>query len=194
MARDDRLRWEARYGEGARALAAAPPSPFLAAHAHLLRGRVLDVAAGAGRNALFLARRGCIVHAVDIAFAGLQAAAAAARRERLPLHCLQADLESLPLPDDHYDAVVNIRFLYRPLLPLLRRRVRPGGLVVFETFLAGRAASGHPRNPAFLLERGELAQAFAGFTFLVLEEGLCDDGSGPAWLGRAVARRPDGLG
>lgn len=194
MARDDRLRWEARYREGAAALAAAAPSPFLAAHAHLLRGRVLDVAAGAGRNALFLARRGCLVHAVDIAFAGLEAAASVARRDGLPLHCLQADLESLPLPDDHYDAVVNIRFLHRPLLPLLRRTVRPGGIVVFETFLADQAAAGHPRNPAFLLERGELARAFAGFTFLVLEEGRCDDASGPAWLGRAVARRPHSLG
>lgn len=191
MSQEDRKRWEARYATRAAALAADPPSPFVREHASLFSGRVLDVAAGAGRNAVFLARRGCVVDAVDIALGGLRAAVAEARRSNLGLRAIQADLETLPLPPAHYDGVINIRYLQRSLFPSLRRTVRPGGIVLFETFLVDQGRNGHPRNPAFLLERGELAAAFDDFDILLCEEGCFDEGSGPVFLGRLIARRPE---
>jgi 2-polyprenyl-3-methyl-5-hydroxy-6-metoxy-1,4-benzoquinol methylase len=190
MSREDRERWEARYAAQAAALATEPPSPFLREHASLFSGQVLDVAAGAGRNALFLARRGCSVHAVDLAFGGLRAATAEAQRSNLSLHGIQADLEDLSLPRSRYDGVINIRYLQRSLFPALRQTVRPGGILLFETFLVDQGRGGHPRNPAFLLERGELAATFADFDILVSEEGSFDDGAGTVFLGRLIARRP----
>jgi SAM-dependent methyltransferase len=184
---EDRLRWEARYT--APESRAEPPSAFLMTHADLVRGRVLDVAAGAGRNALFLARRGNSVEAVDIAFAGLRRARAAALAEGLSLLAVQADLESFPLPHNRYDAAINIRYLQRSLFPGLQRAVKPGGVILFETFLIDQQARGHPHNPAFLLQRGELRAAFAGCDIAVYEEGLFEANGAPAYLARMIARR-----
>jgi len=191
MSRDDQNRWEARYAGDAAALSLQPPSPFLRAHAPLLHGRILDIAAGAGRNALFLADRGNVVHAIDVACGGLAALQVAARRAERAVHCLQADLETYPLRPAYYDAIIDIRYLQRSLFASMRRALRPGGVVLVETFLREQAQSGHPRNPAFLLERGELLAAFAGFEILVHSEGRVDDGGEPAHLGRIIARRPE---
>jgi len=196
----ERQRWEERYRAAA---AAAPPGPrpdrprgpdeppsrLVAAAADQIRGRVLDVAAGAGRNALFLARRGCQVEALDFAHAGLRLALATARREGLRLGVVQADLTSYPLPVGRYDAVINTRYLLRSLFPALRRALKPGGLVVFETFLVQQLTIGHARNPDFLLQPGELRAAFADLDIVSYEEGLFVDGSRDAYLARLLARR-----
>lgn len=186
----DRARWETRYASRADDLPAAP-SRFLGEHGHLLpTGRALEVACGDGRNTLWLARQGYVVDAIDIAAAGLARLARVARRERLPVCPVLADLTAPPLVQGAYAVVLNIRFLQRSLFDVLRRCVRPGGVIVFETFLREQARTGHPRNPAFLLEPGELRARFADFTAIVDEEGLFDTESGPAYLARLIALRP----
>jgi SAM-dependent methyltransferase len=187
--RDDRQRWEERYATGGR-YPDEGPSEFLVAHADLIRGRVLDVAAGVGRNALFLARRGNTVEAIDIAFAGLRVARAAAVAEGLRVLPLQADLESFPLPTARYDAAINIRYLQRSLFAALQRAVKPGGIILFETFLIDQLGVGHIKNPAFLLQHGELRAAFSSCELLAYEEGLFPSREQPAYLARMVARRP----
>lgn len=184
---EDRKRWEDRYATGG--AGSGDPSDFLVAHAELLQGRILDVAAGAGRNALFLARRGRHVDMLDIAYAGLQIARNAARAEGLDLWAVQADLESFPLPPTRFDAALNIRYLQRSLFEPLQHTVRPGGIILFETFLIDQQAIGHPRNPAFLLQHGELRAAFSRCEMVAYEEGLFHTGSEPVYLARMVARR-----
>ena len=184
----DRERWEERYGAGSPRNDA--PSEFLVTHADLIHGRVLDLAAGAGRNALFLARRGNAVDALDISIAGLRIARAAAVDAGLRLLAVQVDLESFPLPRERYDAVINIRYLQRSLFEPMQRAVKPGGIILFETFLKDQQSIGHPRNPAFLLHRGELRSAFSRCELLAYEEGLFETHSGRAYLARMVARRP----
>lgn len=186
MADNDRIQWEARYAASA---SAVRPSAFLRACAPWLRGRVLDVAAGSGRNALWLARNGAIVDAIDISHTALRRAQDEARREGLALRCLQADLEVYPLPTDTYDAIVQIRYLQRSLFPALRRAVRSGGVVLIETFLLDQQRIGHPRRPEFLLRRGELAAVFADFEMIHLEENHVIDDGQPAYLARMLARR-----
>jgi tellurite methyltransferase len=186
----DRQRWEERYASGRSGNQG--PSRFLASTVSLIRGRVLDLAAGAGRNALYLARRGHPVDAIDIALAGLQRACALARAEGLALRAVQADLETFPLPTARYDAVLNIRYLQRSLFDAMRRAVTPGGLILFETFLNGPQQFVHPRNPAHLLQPGELRAAFAGCEILIYEEGWLDTEAEPAYVARLLARRPDG--
>ncbi|MFQ5665517.1 MAG: class I SAM-dependent methyltransferase [Candidatus Binatia bacterium] len=185
---DDRQRWEERYATGHGA-GDVTPSDFLVAHAALVRGRVLDIAAGAGRNALFLAQRGNVVDALDISLVGLRKACAKAAAAGLALRAAQVDLESFPLPVERYDAVINIRYLQRSLFAPILRAVRPGGVILFDTFLIDQQRLGHPSNPTFLLRRGELRAAFSRCEVLVYQEGLFQTHAGPAYLARMVARR-----
>lgn len=189
----DRAGWDARYAAG-RGAVGRTASRVLTEHRHLLpTGPALEVACGDGRNSLWLARQGFAVDAIDASSAGLARLADTARRERLAVQPILADLQDLPLAVERYAVVVNIRYLQRSLFGALRRAVRPGGVIVFETFLREQARLGHPRNPAFLLEPGELRARFAGFEPLIDEEGWLETESGPAFLGRLVARRPAGV-
>jgi SAM-dependent methyltransferase len=148
------------------------------------------VASGDGRNALALAQRGHSVTAIDIAGTGLARLRSHARDLGLSIDAVQADLEEYPLPSRYFDVVVKTFYLQRSLLARLKDCLVPGGVAVVETFLVDQREIGHPRNPAFLLERGELAQAFADFEILVSEEGLFDLGIERAYLSRIAARRP----
>ena len=139
-------------------------SPFLVAVADRLPpGRALDVAMGEGRNAIFLARRNYQVVGIDRRAAAVVAAQRAARAAGVPLEMVCADLEHWRLPASRFDVAVNIRYLQRSLVPSLRAAVRPGGMIVFETFLIEQMRLGHPRNPAFFLAHGELRELFSGF-------------------------------
>lgn len=184
----DREHWNKRYGS--RGYTAGESSSFVRRHAHLLSGRVLDVAAGAGRNSIFLARQGLEVEAIDISDEGLARAREAARAEGFEVETVCADLTSFVVPPARYGGIVNIRYLERALFPSMRAGLAPGGVLLFETFLEDQGRSGHPRNPAYLLRRGELREVFSDLEVILCEEGLFDDGAEQAYLGRLVARRP----
>lgn len=189
---DDRRRWEKRYADRLAADAPPPadsPSAFLRAHADRIHGRVLDIAGGAGRNALFLARRGNQVDVIDISFRALRSLRVAAEREHLRLNLVQADLEAYPLPVGLYDAVINIRYLQRSLFAPMQRALRPGGFILFETFVDLPGATRHPRNPAFLLRPGELRSAFPECDILQYGEGTFATEKGEAPLARLLGRR-----
>jgi SAM-dependent methyltransferase len=159
------------------------PSPWVVRWAALLtRGRVLDVACGSGRHARHLAGLGHEVTAIDRdppQLAGVR--------------CVRADLEDgspWPLPGERFDGIVVANYLHRPLLPLLAASLAPGGLLLYETFMAGNERFGKPSNPAFLLRPGELWQAFGGLLQVIaFEQGHARDPR-PAMRQRLCARRP----
>jgi SAM-dependent methyltransferase len=151
------------------------PAAWLVANRALLppAGRALDVACGHGRNALWLAARGFDTTAVDRDAATVAALDARARREGLPLTARAMDLEveGARLGDDAYDVIVVVHYLHRPLFPALLAALRPGGVMVYETFTVAQAARGRPTNPAFLLAPGELARLVAPLEILAAREG-----------------------
>jgi SAM-dependent methyltransferase len=129
--------------------------------AHLVpRGAaVLDLACGRGRHSRLFASRGCAVVAAD--------------RDTEPLATLagipgietrQADLEggAWPFAAGSFDAIVVTNYLHRPQFPHLVGALRPGGVLIYETFMLGNARFGKPSNPDFLLRPGELLEAFSG--------------------------------
>jgi SAM-dependent methyltransferase len=189
LTRDDRCHWERRY-EAKSAQGLGAPSDFIVRHAALIRGRVLDIACGSGRNALFLARRGSEVDGVDIALAGLLRARDIARLEGLPVQLIQADLEQFTLPVARYGAIINVRYLQRTLFAQIERALEPGGVLLFETFLIDQMQFGHPRNTDFLLQRGELRAAFQTLEPIEYEEGLVVHEGGEAYLARLAACKP----
>jgi SAM-dependent methyltransferase len=186
----NRRQWEHRYDARSEGNIRSPSRFVVAQCAGLARGRALDVASGEGRHAVYLARRGWRVEAIDFAHGGLAQLAAAAHRDGLAIGAVQADLETFPLPRARYDLIVNVRYLQRSLIAAMKRAVVPGGMILFETFLRDQQQLGHPKNPAFLLERGELADRFREFDVLAYREGYCETESGPAFLAQMTARRP----
>jgi SAM-dependent methyltransferase len=148
--------------------------------------RVLDVAAGSGRHARFLAARGHRVTAVDRDREALAAMA------NVPgIETIAADLEEggWPFPQAAFDAVVVTCYLHRPLLPHLAAALVPGGLIIYETFMVGNEAFGRPSNPAFLLRPNELLTAFgSALTVLAFGQGYTAHPR-PAMMQRLTARR-----
>jgi SAM-dependent methyltransferase len=147
------------------------PSPWVVRWARLIPagGEVLDVACGSGRHARDLAARGCRVVAVDRDEAALAALA------EVPGVAVQlADLEAAPWPfaPGRFDGVVVANYLHRPLFDALAAALRPGGVLVYETFMRGNELLGRPSNPDFLLRPGELLEAFGGrLTVVAFEQG-----------------------
>jgi tellurite methyltransferase len=184
----DRTRWNTRYLEEE---VPSEPSPFVTGCEPLLprRGRALDVGGGAGRHALWLARRGLEVTLADVSDVALGRAGAAARAEGLRLTLLETDLEAGPFPSGPWDLVLCTYFLHRPIFADIQGALRPGGLLLFA-HATRRNLERHPRpGPTHLLEDGELPSLLAGFELLRLEEGWLEAGRHEA---RAVARKPAG--
>jgi SAM-dependent methyltransferase len=147
----------------------------------------LDLACGAGRNAVYLALCGFEVTAVDILPDALARVNELALHSAVHVNCVQRNLEFPGALDDlRADLVVVVRFLDRALFGPLQRTVRPGGLLVYETFTVDQAESGHPRNPKFLLEPDELRRAFPDLRTILCREGFFDG----AYLARLVAVAP----
>jgi SAM-dependent methyltransferase len=149
-------------------------------------GRVLDVAAGAGRHARLLAARGRAVTAVDRDEAALASLAGVAG---ITAHVADLEAAPWPFPGATFAAVVVTNYLHRPLLPALVTAVAPGGLLVYETFAAGNERFGRPANPAFLLAPGELLEAVRGPLRVLAYEDVEVASPRAAMVQRICARR-----
>jgi tellurite methyltransferase len=188
--RTERASWEARYRAGETPHDGPPSSLLKRWLPRRPGGRALDVATGLGRNALYLARAGYRVDAVDIAPTGLREAARRARRAGLRgVRWIAADLDRWRPPRAHYDVVVNAFFLKRRLFPVLRAAVRPGGLLIFETHLKTPTDDGSPPIRR-RIRPGELRRAFGDWEVLYAKDGVCRDGGRTLAVGRIVVRRP----
>lgn len=130
-----------------------PISSWVQRWSHLVPagGSVLDVACGQGRHMRWFA---CLGHAVTGVDRDAEALAGLANIGE----CVQADIENQPWPlmGRQFDAVLVTNYLWRPLFPTLLASVRPGGVLIYETFAHGQQDIGRPARPAFLLQPGEL--------------------------------------
>ncbi|HKD66480.1 MAG TPA: methyltransferase domain-containing protein [Candidatus Binataceae bacterium] len=187
MSENLRASWEVRH----RVQRMGAPEPFVAEMLPLLpRGVALDIAAGTGRHSLLLARSGFHVHAIDFSMPAMFNLGAAAAAENLPVYPLVADLETYPLPSQRYDAILNTTYLDRELIPALKDALKIGGAFLFDTFLIDQAETGHPRNPAFMLNHYELRSLLSGLEISRYREGITVYPSGNnAWRAGAVAFR-----
>jgi SAM-dependent methyltransferase len=129
------------------------PSGWVRRFAPLIRagGRVLDLAAGAGRHTRLLLDMGLSVTAID-RDVDLLRDLAGSRCEVRALDLETGDLDGVVarLGDGH-DGIVVTNYLYRPLLRPLAAALAPGGVLIYETFMTGNERFGRPRNPDFLL-------------------------------------------
>jgi tellurite methyltransferase len=170
--------WDAKHSLAANDAAEAPAGILTELWPLLPAGGALDLACGRGRNALFLAEHGRHVTAVDWSGAALELLEERAKALEIPVRriqrmddantstragidLVQADLEAAALPANRYSVILCVRYLQRSLFPQICRALRPAGMLLFETYTKAQLDfSGGPRDPAHLLNNGELRRAF----------------------------------
>jgi tellurite methyltransferase len=195
--------WDAKHRAAAGNGPAEPAGIVCELLPLLPHGPALDLACGAGRHTLLLAKRSQPVTAVDGSPAALDSLVQQARAENLNVHLegsqkiaaesrerhirlVQADLERAILPAESFGLILCIHYLQRSLHPQIEDALLPGGMLVFETYTRAQMefAQG-PRNPAFLLKTGELRTAFPSLDLVFCRE--LRAGQGIATL---VAQKP----
>jgi SAM-dependent methyltransferase len=162
----DRIKWNRKYLQHKASLS---PSRIVKDHYVLShKGKALDIAAGSGRNSVFLARHGFSVEAVDISDVALSQLSGSHSN----LYPICADLDTFDIRPNRYTLIVNIRFLDRRLFPLMIEGLAPGGMLIFEANLKTiEGNSGGPRCQDYLLRENELLHAFLPLRILYYREG-----------------------
>ena len=176
------------------------PSPWVQRWTPLIQSSgdgapcVLDLACGHGRHTRWLASHGCAVTALDRDPAALASLQPLTEGHSPPVRTLLADVENNPWPltGQQFDAVVVTHYLWRPLWPVLLAAVRPGGLLIYETFATGNETVGKPSRPDFLLRHGELLEVCAGWRVVAFEDGYLPEP--PRYIQRIAAVRPGSPG
>ncbi len=178
----DRAKWDAKYADPE--FAPREPSAVLISLAEFLptSGKAIDVAGGAGRNAIWLAQRGLDVTIADVSPVGLAQAEARAQKAGVTLTTLCTDLQEKPFPAGPWDLIVSVRYLHRPLFAIYPSVLTPGGsLVVIQPTKTNLERHDKP-PPDFLLEDGELPRLIQGLKVIHCEEGWLADGRHDAVL------------
>jgi SAM-dependent methyltransferase len=187
MSEYERTEWDRRYRAG-EYRERANPSPFLDEWLpRLPTGRALDVACGAGRNALRLAEAGFAVEAVDISSVAIEIASAEAASRGLDIAWRVADLDMLELETTSYDLITVFRYVNRPLWPRVAAALAPDGFLLYEHHLDSRLEVEGPRQPEFRLRPQELLRAFAGLRVVHYSETIETEGGSTFALARLVA-------
>jgi len=175
------------------------PAQFLTQQLHRLpKGKILDVASGSGRHTLFLASLGYQVEAIDHDEQALARLSTHAKTRHLTDISLQVlDLEQ-PMQKPHfghevYDAILIFFYLHRPLFPSLVDALKPGGVLLYETFtIDNHIQRQHPTRREFCLAPGELIRLLPDLRILHYDEGLHEGmgGSGSVYTAQLAAQKP----
>ncbi len=189
----DPAMWDERFSEPAYAYGTEPNDFLREVAPRIPRGRVLCLAEGQGRNAVYLASLGHDVTAMDLSAVGLARARELAAAKGVRIATVQADLADFVIEPGAWQGIVAI-FMHLP--PDLRARVlraaatglAPGGAFVQETYgpAQPRYGTGGPREPDRLASLAEMQALLPGLEFAVAREVERDVVEGPHHTGRSA--------
>jgi SAM-dependent methyltransferase len=170
--------WNQRYAEDGYAYGQSP-NDFLASSLHLIKphGKVLCLAEGEGRNAIFLAKNGFKVTAVDFSEVGMKKAKSWAQDLNLELETITADLAEFDMGEQKWDAIISI-FCHLP--PGLRTQVtqkietslKPGGILILEAYTPRQLTfkTGGPSNADMMMTLPIIEQELSHLEPLIKQE------------------------
>jgi SAM-dependent methyltransferase len=171
--------WDQRYKEDGFAYG-TEPNDFLKSEYFRIpkHGRVLCLAEGEGRNAVFLAKQGYAVTAVDQSPVGLQKAQQLAAEQGVEISTIVADLNDYDITSQAWDGIISI-FAHVP--PALRKRLHSqvvkaltiNGVFILEAYTARQLdmeGVGGPPNRELLISLDELSVELEGLGFLFATE------------------------
>ena len=189
MSEQDRNKWNKRYAEDSY----QKHNPVTLVEDWLPRlpvGRALDVACGAGRNAILLAQAGYLVDAIDISREGLNLARQKAEDLGLDINWIEHDLDEPYRFDTDYDLIIVMWFVDLGLVSRLCACLAPGGYLICEEHLVTDLEVIGPSSTNFRVTPGEAREAVSGLDVLLYEESIemNDEGDHVA-SARVVARR-----
>mmetsp|Transcript_22507 Transcript_22507/g.48868 ORF Transcript_22507/g.48868 Transcript_22507/m.48868 type:complete len:204 (-) Transcript_22507:201-812(-) len=196
--------WNERYGENSFAYGTTPNS-FLTTQTHLVppSSKILCLAEGEGRNAVYLATLGHSVTGVDSSSIGLQKANELASSKGVAIETHVVDLADYDIGESKWDVVVSI-FCHLP--PPLRKDVhervahglKPGGVLILEAYNPKQLEmkTGGPHSEAMLMRIDDLRSDFEGMDIEIGREVERDVVEGKYHTGKSavvqvVARKPD---
>jgi SAM-dependent methyltransferase len=167
------LSWNDRYSEPGYAYGTEPNSYLVSVVRKIPMGRVLSLAEGEGRNAVYLASLGFDVTAVDSSTVGLTKARKLAADRGVSLTVLAEDLAEFSIEPEDWDGIVSIFcHLPRALRESLHRRVvkglKPGGVFILEAFTPHQLSfgTGGPKDPDRLVTLDALRHELEGLTLV----------------------------
>ncbi len=206
MTQSDKDKWNTRYSEGAYADRTNPSTilkqyvpGILAAHltapGQYDQLRALDIACGAGRNTLYLARSGYHVDAVDVAFEGLRRGKTTIGDQPLSIRWIEHDLDNgLPRKLTQYDIIAVIRYLDMATVRAAVQLLKLDGFLICEVHLATEEIVAGPKGNSFRAKPEELKEAALGLEIVSYWEGLTEDPDGQSVaLAQLVAKRTEPL-
>lgn len=196
--------WDERYSTDAYVYGTTPNDFLVSMVDRLKKGRVLSLAEGEGRNAVYLAEHGFRVTAVDASAVGLRKARRLADRRKVTIETVVADLETFAIAPDAWDTVVSVFGHFPPALRsrILRDVVKgltAGGTFVLEAYTPRQLEfdTGGPRTAELLMDLVTLERELAGLDIVhgvemtrPLAEGIGHTGLGAVVQILAVKRRP----
>jgi SAM-dependent methyltransferase len=169
--------WNERYSEAGFAYG-TKPNDFLFTHFdRLTKGKVLCLAEGEGRNAVFLATQGFDVTAVDFSEVGLEKTLGLAEQNKITVKTICADLSDFAIEESYWDSIVSI---WVPLPSVVRRvlhekvvsGLRTGGTFLLEAYTPQQIefGTGGGRQVDLMMSLDLLQEELSGLQFDIARE------------------------
>lgn len=165
--------WDERYSEPGYTYG-TEPNDFLVSVAETITpgGRILCLAEGEGRNAVYLASLGYVVTGVDGSEVGLRKAQALAAKRGVTITTIHADLGTFEIGTEQWDGIIacycHVPSVIRiPLHQAAVRGLKPGGIFVLEAFSQEQLAydTGGPQSLDMLMSLDDVKGELAGLEF-----------------------------
>ena len=195
--------WDERYSAAEYAYGTVPNQFLVENFHHIPKGNVLSIAEGEGRNAVFLAKQGYTVTAVDGSIVGLNKAKKLADENEVTIELIQADLADYNLGDNKWDGIVSIFFplpssLRKELYKCLETALKPKGVFLLEAYRPDQVkhGTGGGSDADTMQTKESLQSELPGLRFFHLAElerevieGSCHTGLGS--VVQAIASKED---
>lgn len=189
MSKQDRDKWNQRYSENSY----HKNNPVALLEEWLPKlpvGKALDVACGAGRNSILMARSGYQVDAIDISIEGLRKAGQQVTQLGLDINWIEQDLDQNFPFDTNYDLIVVMWYVNLKLIRQLCDCLVAGGHLLCEEHLLTDQDVIGPSSPDYRVAPGALRDAVSGLEVLRYEEGIETGADGEKVASaRVVARK-----
>jgi 2-polyprenyl-3-methyl-5-hydroxy-6-metoxy-1,4-benzoquinol methylase len=157
---------------------------------HLLSGgKALDLAMGMGQNSIFVAHHGYTVEGVDVSAVAVSHVSEAAKKNNLPIAAFEADLSCYEIKENYFDLILNFYYLDRDLIPVMKKGLKVGGYIFFETYTREQRQFGRPRNPAYLLDANELLTSFLDHFIVFYYERIERESARPKAIASLIAQK-----